>query len=532
MPDLLNVQNLNIFFKRSNTDSFQAVHDLSFSVQQGETFALVGESGSGKSVSVQAVMRLLNPLQAEVSGNIFWENLDISPEVNKHFKGIRGSQIGMIFQEPMSALNPLHTIEQQISESLELHTHLTLKEREERVIELLTLVGFPDAHSRLKTYPHELSGGQRQRVMIAIALACGPKLLIADEPTTALDVTLQASIMNLIKDLQKRFNMALLLISHDLEMVRHYSDRIAVMKEGRIVEMGTCQEIFTNPKHAYTQKLMSCIPSGHPSPVPDSKDFLLNVDGIGVSFERKGKLFSFKKLAPFVAVHPLSLKLKKGETLGIVGESGSGKTTLAQAILGLIPKSVKHLVFQGSDLAQMSFKELRSHRKHMQMIFQDPFQSLNPRMSIAQIIAEGLVIHMPHLSALERDQKVCESLHEVDLDAHIRHRYPGELSGGQRQRVAIARALILNPDLLVLDEPTSALDRSIQGEVIELLRRLQAKHQMSYLFISHDLRVVRALSHRMIILRHGCIVEQGATEQIFNTPQNAYTQELIAASIF
>ena len=527
---LLEVKNLSTNFSRSPQDVTNAVKGVSFQLEHGKTLALVGESGSGKSVTALSILGLLPyPLASHPTGSIIFQGQELLNQNEDLLRSIRGSKIGMIFQEPMTALNPLHTIGKQIAEPLFIHKGLTRSQARSRVIELLNLVGFPDGVERLNAFPHQLSGGQRQRVMIAMALACEPDLLIADEPTTALDVTIQASILDLIQGLQSRFKMALLLISHNLSIVSKMAENIAVMNHGQIVEQGETQKVLKNPTHPYTRHLIDSEPSGHPAPLKEKAPVILTAKDMCVKFEKKKGWFAKEKPLPLIAVNNISLSLRVGETLGIVGESGSGKTTLAYALLKL-QQSTGEIMFEGVNLQPLSRKEMRPLRSSMQIVFQDPFSSLNPRLSISQIIEEGLVIHFPDLSKTEKEDKIIFILKEVDLDPEIRNRYPHELSGGQRQRIAIARSIILQSKLLILDEPTSALDRSIQAEVITLLRGLQSKHQLSYLFISHDLKVVRAMSHRIMVMKDGVVVEEGQTDEVFNNPKEKYTQDLLKAA--
>ncbi len=526
---LLQVKDLSVCFRRPGSEEARVVDQVSFSLKQGGTFALVGESGSGKSVTALSILGLLPyPMAYHPSGSILFNGQELLNQGDHFLQKIRGRDIGMIFQEPMTALNPLHTIEKQIAEPLLIHKGFTTSQARDRVLDILNLVGFPEAKERLKAYPHQLSGGQRQRVMIAMALACEPQLLIADEPTTALDVTIQAGIIQLLRNLQQQLNMGLILISHDLGLVSQAADHIAVMRHGQIVEQGSTQEVLAHPKHPYTQTLIQAEPSGAPYPIAENAPQILDLENIKVVFKQKKQSF-FGKAPLFEALKGISLHLKQGETLGIVGESGSGKSTLAYALLRLLESTGK-IVFCGQAIDQSTQKSLRSLRAKMQIIFQDPFSSLNPRLSVGQVVAEGLEVHSK-LSKEEIDQKVIEALKEVGLDAEARFRYPHEFSGGQRQRISIARALILHPTLLVLDEPTSALDRSIQAEVIELLRSLQAKHQLSYLFISHDLKVVKAMSHRIVVMQNGHIVESGTTEQVIDHPQTPYAQRLMRAAL-
>lgn len=525
---LLSVKNLSVSFGDK-----AVVSGVSFDVYQGRTLAIVGESGSGKSVTAFSVLGLLPyPVAHHPSGSVTYfqneESIELLNKPDSYLRRFRGADIGMIFQEPLSALNPLHTIEQQISEPLSIHTNLSAQGIKDRVIELLHMVEFKDGIERLKSYPHQLSGGQRQRVMIAMALACKPKILIADEPTTALDVTIQAGIIELLAKLIKTQDMGLILISHDLHMVKKLADDVCVMHNGKLVETGLCSKVLVDPDHSYTRSLLDAEPKGTPKPLKDNAPIILKGDQIRVEYERK-KILSFSPLAPFVAVDNIDVSLKEGETLGIVGESGSGKTTLAFALLHLI-ESTGPIHFFCTDLRALKKKEMRHKRAQMQVIFQDPFGALNPRLSVREIVGEGLIVHEPTLSQEDQQKRIEAILSEVHLDADVLNRYPHEFSGGQRQRISIARSLILNPKLLALDEPTSALDRSVQSEIINLLRSLQAKHNLSYLFISHDLSVVRAMSHRIMVMKDGKIVEQGLTDAIINNPQTAYTKNLISAA--
>ena len=527
---LLRVNHLSVHFTSRNLPPSEAVKDVSFSLNQGETLALVGESGSGKSVSALSILGLLPyPMAYHPTGSILFQGQELLNAPEAILRKIRGHDIGMIFQEPMTALNPLHTLEKQIAEPLLIHKGMSKVQAKERVIELLHLVGFADGVNRLQAYPHQLSGGQRQRVMIAMALACEPKLLIADEPTTALDVTIQASILDLLSNLQKQFQMGLLLISHDLSMVAKMAQTIAVMRNGEVVEQGPTATVLKKPKHPYTKHLIESEPSGHPAPVPKAAPSILKTKDIQVTFKGQKKSWISRGSHDVHAVDGISFSLVAGETVGIVGESGSGKSTLAYAILRLV-NSKGGINFCGTDLQGLSRRTVRPLRPQMQIIFQDPFSSLNPRLSVGQIVAEGLEIHQKHLDKKTIDDQVQTILQEVGLSPDTRNRYPHEFSGGQRQRIAIARALILKPKLLILDEPTSALDRSIQAEVIDLLRTLQTRYQLAYLFISHDLKVVRAMSHRMIVMKQGRIVEEGKTEKIFTQPKDVYTKTLIHAS--
>ncbi len=505
----------------------RVVEGISFDIKRGETLALVGESGSGKSVTAHSILRLLPyPLARHPSGTINYSGHDLLTLKEKSIRHIRGNRIAMIFQEPMTSLNPLHNIEKQINEVLGIHKGLSGKVATRRTLELLELVGIPEPRKRLKALPHELSGGQRQRVMIAMALACEPELLIADEPTTALDVTVQLKILELLKQLQARLGMALLLISHDLNLVRRIAHRVCVMQKGCIVEQAPCEELFRAPQHPYTRELLAAEPSGLPVGNPVGAP-LLEVDNLKVWFPiRKGLL---RRTVDHVkAVDGIHFSLPQGQTLGIVGESGSGKSTLGLAILRLIA-SKGGIRFEGQQLDSLTQQQVRPLRREMQVVFQDPFGSLSPRMSVSQIVGEGLRIHGIG-DDQEQEQAIIEALREVGLDPETRHRYPHEFSGGQRQRIAIARALVLKPRLILLDEPTSALDRTVQRQVVELLRRLQGKYNLTYLFISHDLAVVKALSHQLMVIKHGQVVEQGDARAIFDAPQHPYTRQLLEAA--
>jgi len=519
---LVSVRDLDIRF-----GALAAARGVGFDIAPGETLALVGESGSGKSVTALSILRLLPP-SASLSGNIAYggENLLALPE--RKLRAVRGNDIGMIFQEPMSSLNPVQTIGRQIGEVLEIHQGLRRAAARQRVLGLLDAVGIADPQRRLEDYPHQLSGGQRQRVMIAMALANDPKLLIADEPTTALDVTVQAQILGLLKDLQRRRNMAMLFITHDLTIVRAIADRVCVMQGGAIVETGTTEAIFAAPQHAYTRHLLAAAPRGDPlPPAPDAPE-IVAAEGLKVWFPvRRGLLR--RTIGHIKAVDGIDLAIRKGETLGVVGESGSGKSSLGYALLRLIGSDGR-IVVLGQDIAKRKAKSLRPFRRHMQIVFQDPFGSLSPRLSVAQIVEEGLAVHRPDLDAAQRAERRDRALREVGLDPQVAARYPHEFSGGQRQRIALARALVLEPAFLVLDEPTSALDVSIQAQIIDLLRAIQARHGLSYLFISHDLRVVKALAHRLIVMQAGKVVEAGPAERVFAAPQQAYTRQLLAAA--
>ncbi|MBA1263922.1 ABC transporter ATP-binding protein [Stutzerimonas stutzeri] len=524
--NLIEVRDLAVEFV--NVDRAQrVVEGVSFDIRKGETLALVGESGSGKSVTAHSILRLLPyPLARHPAGEIRYAGEDLLKADEKRMRQIRGNRIAMVFQEPMTSLNPLHTVGTQINEVLQLHKGLRGKAASARTLELLELVGIPEPKKRIRAYPHELSGGQRQRVVIAMALANEPELLIADEPTTALDVTVQLKILELLKELQARLGMSLLLISHDLNLVRRIAHRVCVMQSGRIVEQASCEELFHKPQHPYTQELLAAEPSGDPAPAEPAPP-LLEVQDLRVWFPiRKGLLR--RTVDHIKAVDGVTFSLPRGQTLGIVGESGSGKSTLGLAILRLL-SSRGEIRFQGQALEKMSQRAVRPLRRQMQVVFQDPFGSLSPRMSVGQIVGEGLDIHGMG-NAEEQAQAIIDALVEVGLDPESRHRYPHEFSGGQRQRIAIARALVLKPELILLDEPTSALDRTVQRQVVELLRSLQAKYNLTYLFISHDLAVVRALSHQMMVVKQGKVVEQGAARTIFAAPQHPYTQQLLESA--
>ena len=526
-PDnLIEVRDLAVEFV-SGEQRQRVVEGVSFDIRKGETLALVGESGSGKSVTAHSILRLLPyPIASHPAGSINYAGQDLLHMSEAKLRGIRGNRIAMVFQEPMTSLNPLHSIEKQINEVLRLHKGLSGKAATARTLELLDLVGIPEPRKRLKAYPHELSGGQRQRVMIAMALANEPQLLIADEPTTALDVTVQLKILELLKDLQARLGMALLLISHDLNLVRRIAHRVCVMQRGKIVEQASCAELFRAPQHPYTQELLGAEPRGEPAANPPGAR-MLSVEDLRVWFPIKKGLL--RRTVDYVkAVDGINFSLPQGQTLGIVGESGSGKSTLGLAILRLIG-SQGAINFRGEALQGLSQHAIRPFRRQMQVVFQDPYGSLSPRMSVSQIVGEGLQIHGMGTEA-EQEQAIIDALLEVGLDPATRHRYPHEFSGGQRQRIAIARALVLKPQLILLDEPTSALDRTVQRQVVELLRSLQSKYNLTYLFISHDLAVVRALSHQLMVVKQGQVIEQGPAEQIFAAPQQTYTRQLLEAA--
>ncbi|MGE4476177.1 MAG: ABC transporter ATP-binding protein [Stutzerimonas sp.] len=524
--NLIEIRDLAVEFSHGESRQ-RVVEGVSFDIRKGETLALVGESGSGKSVTAHSILRLLPyPLASHPAGQILFHGEDLLQAGEKRMRAIRGNRIAMVFQEPMTSLNPLHTVGKQINEVLSIHKGLRGRAASARTLELLELVGIPNARERFRAYPHELSGGQRQRVMIAMALANEPELLIADEPTTALDVTVQLKILELLKDLQARLGMSLLLISHDLNLVRRVAHRACVMQRGRVVEQASCEQLFRAPQHPYTQELLAAEPSGGPVDV-EQRPPLLEVNDLRVWFPIKKGVMR-RTVDHVKAVDGVSFSLPKGQTLGIVGESGSGKSTLGLAILRLIG-SRGEIRFQGHELSSLSQRDVRPLRRQMQVVFQDPFGSLSPRMSVGQIIGEGLRIHRIG-TAKEQEAAIIEALVEVGLDPDTRHRYPHEFSGGQRQRIAIARALVLKPALILLDEPTSALDRTVQRQVVELLRSLQQKYDLTYLFISHDLAVVRALSHQMMVVKQGQVVEQGVAGEIFAAPQHPYTQQLLESA--
>ncbi|MGQ0611035.1 MAG: ABC transporter ATP-binding protein [Paracoccaceae bacterium] len=522
---LLQIRDLSITFRQDGRQ-VRAVRGISLDMAKGETLALVGESGSGKSLTALSTVRLV-PDTAEVTGRVLFKGRDTLPMPQKALQGLRGNEISFVFQEPMTSLNPLHTIEKQLGESLLLHGGLRGPQARARSIELLTKVGIDAPESRLGSYPHQLSGGQRQRVMIAMALANGPELLIADEPTTALDVTIQAQILDLLVDLKRSEGLSLLFITHDLTIVRRIADRVAVMKEGEIVETGPVADVFAAPRHPYTRTLLAAEPQGRPAPVPEGAPVVLSAESLRVWFPLQRGLLR-RTVGHVKAVNAASLDLRRGETLGIVGESGSGKTTLALALLRLVPFQGR-AVFLGQDLAGLQRDALRSLRRDMQIVFQDPFGSLSPRMTAEEIIAEGLGVHGLE-PGRDRRQMVAEVMAEVGLDPAGMSRYPHEFSGGQRQRIAIARAMILRPQLLVLDEPTSALDMTVQVQIVDLLRHLQERWQLACLFISHDLRVVRALAHRVMVMQAGDVVEEGPAEAIFAAPRHPYTKSLLSAA--
>nr|WP_310615948.1 microcin C ABC transporter ATP-binding protein YejF [Pantoea cypripedii] len=523
MSNLLTVNHLAVAFQQRTV-----VEDISLRVDAGETLALVGESGSGKSVTALSIMQLLpQPPVTYPQGEILFNGQNLLQASERSLRGLRGNQMAMIFQEPMVSLNPLHSVEKQLYEVLSLHRGMRREAARAEILSCLDRVGIRQAATRLQDFPHQLSGGERQRVMIAMALLTQPKLLIADEPTTALDVTVQAQILQLLRELQRELNMGMLFITHNLSIVRQLAHNVTVMRNGREVEHNRCATLFSQPQHAYTRELLAAEPDGRPAPLSDSTP-LLQVKNLHVGFPIRRGLLK-RTIAEKMAVQDLSFTLRRGESLGLVGESGSGKSTTGLALLRLIAARGE-IWFDNQPLHQLSSKQLLPLREKIQVVFQDPNSSLNPRMTVQQIIAEGLAVHRPTLTAAEQEAKVIAVMQEVGLDAETRSRYPAEFSGGQRQRIAIARALILEPQLMVLDEPTSSLDRSVQKQILSLLRRLQQQHQLAYLFISHDLQVVRALCHQLIVLRQGEVVEQGECDALFNAPTQEYTRQLLASA--
>jgi len=527
---IIDARNIAVTFKVEH-GTVEAVKDISFQLYRGETIAIVGESGSGKSVTARTIMGLLTK-RASVSktATVRFNGDDILKFSSRQRRALRGNRISMIFQEPMSSLNPIYTIGSQIVEAIRVHSKLSRKQAEARALDLLRQVQIPEPEARLKQYPHQLSGGQRQRVMIAMALSNDPDVLIADEPTTALDVTVQAQILNLIRDLQKKRGMAVVLITHDLTIVKQFSDYVYVMQHGEMREHNTTERLFAAPKHPYTRKLLASEPHGTAKPLPENSGVLLTANGVRVSFMmRYGGLFK-PELKELIAVDDLGLTLKRHETLGIVGESGSGKTTFGQSLLRLNEPVAGEVIFDGERVDGRSRSQMRPLRSRMQVVFQDPFASLNPRMTIGQIIEEGLVINGLGKTKAERLERVRDALEAAGMPGNILSRFPHEFSGGQRQRIAIARAVALEPEFILLDEPTSALDLSVQAQIIDLLRKLQDERGLSYLFISHDLKVVRALCHRVIVMQRGRIVEEGPVEEVLNRPKTEYTQRLVRAA--
>jgi microcin C transport system ATP-binding protein len=525
---LLSVRDLSVTFRQDGQETL-AVDRVSFDVGAGDTLALVGESGSGKSVTALSILKLLPyPAARHPSGRILFKGQDLLAASEGDMRRVRGDDITMVFQEPMTSLNPLHTVSRQIGEILEVHKGIVGRAARERTLELLDLVGIREARGRLDAYPHQLSGGQRQRVMIAMALANEPDLFIADEPTTALDVTVQAQILKLLADLKRRLNMALLFITHDLGIVRKIADRVCVMTQGKIVEAGPVSEIFSRPQHPYTQRLLAAEPTGEPRPVAETAPVIVEADQLKVWFPIK-RGFLRRTTGHVKAVDGVSIKLRRGETVGVVGESGSGKTTLGLAILRLI-RSEGRIVVLSRRIDGLESRAIRALRKNMQVVFQDPYGSLSPRLSIADIVGEGLDVQQPALDYSERREIVARALLDVGIDPAAMDRYPHEFSGGQRQRIAIARAMALDPQFVVLDEPTSALDMSVQAQIVDLLRELQQRKDLAYLFISHDLKVVRALANSIVVMRDGKVVEQGTADEIFTSPRSEYTRALFAAA--
>ena len=529
MEKLLSINDLSVSFGRG-VGEVKAVTSMRLQVEKGQIVALVGESGSGKTVTALSVTRLLPyPLAWHPRGSIKFDGQELMGATEPKMRAIRGNRISMIFQEPLNSLNPLHSVEKQIKEVLHLHKRMSDGKARERVEELLDLVGMPEASSRLHAMPHEFSGGQQQRFMIAMALANEPELLIADEPTTALDVTVQAQVLKLLKELTERFNMGLLLITHDLRIVRRLADHVYMMKDGRLLENNKTEALFSFPSEKYTQQLLAADPSGKPDPVPAEAKEIIAAKGVKVWFPIKRGVIR-RTIGHIKAVDGINLILREGQTLGVVGESGSGKSTLGRALLRL-ENSRGEIHFMGHDIQNYGWKEMLPLRRELQIVFQDPFGSMSPRMSVFQVVEEGLLVHGLGVSYRDRRQLVGEALEKVDIDISTMDRYPHEFSGGQRQRICVARALVLKPKLIVLDEPTSSLDMSVQAQIINLLRHLQNKHKIAYVFISHDLRVVRALAHNLIVIRRGTVVEQGTADEVFDNPKNAYTQALMKAAL-
>ncbi len=528
---LLDLKNAEIKFSVEG-GVVNAVNDISFDIMKGETLAIVGESGSGKSVTARTIMKML-PKNSTVGTktNIFFKGVETGKFTDEQMRQIRGDSITMIFQEPLTSLNPLHKIGSQIIEVLREHSNISKIQAQKRALELLNEVQIPQPEERLNQYPHQLSGGQRQRIMIAIAIANKPDLLIADEPTTALDVTIQSQILKLLKNLQKKYGMAIMLITHDLTVVRKTSDRICVMRYGKIVERGFTEEVFSNPKHEYTKHLINSEPSGEPDPFDEeNKNYIIEGQKCTVKFVlKKGNFFNQKK-SELIAVNNVDIKARYGETIGIVGESGSGKSTLGMSLIKLQEINSGKIFFEDQEIQNYNTQKMKELREHMQIVFQDPFSSLNPRHTVKQIIGEGLEINRKDLSNEDKDNLVIKTLEEVNLDESVLHRFPHEFSGGQRQRIAIARAIILNPEFILLDEPTSALDLSIQAQIIDLLRSLRRNHNLSYIFISHNLKVIRSLCHYTLVMKDGKVIEEGITKDVLDNPINEYTKQLVQSA--
>ena len=528
---LLDLKNAEIKFSVEG-GVVNAVNDISFDIMKGETLAIVGESGSGKSVTARTIMKML-PKNSTVGSktNITFKGVETGKFTDEQMRQIRGDSITMIFQEPLTSLNPLHKIGSQIIEVLREHSNISKIQAQKRALELLNEVQIPQPEERLNQYPHQLSGGQRQRIMIAIAIANKPDLLIADEPTTALDVTIQSQILKLLKNLQKKYGMAIMLITHDLTVVRKTSDRICVMRYGKIVERGYTEEVFSNPKHEYTKHLINSEPSGEPDPFDEeNKNYIIEGQKCTVKFVlKKGNFFNQKK-SELIAVNNVNIKARYGETIGIVGESGSGKSTLGMSLVKLQEINSGKIIFEEQEIQNYNTQKMKDLREHMQIVFQDPFSSLNPRHTVKQIIGEGLEINRKDLSNEEKDSLIVKTLEEVNLDESVLHRFPHEFSGGQRQRIAIARAIILNPEFILLDEPTSALDLSIQAQIIDLLRSLRRNHNLSYIFISHNLKVIRSLCHYTLVMKDGKVIEEGITKDVLDNPINEYTKQLVQSA--
>ncbi len=528
---LLDLKNAEIKFSVEG-GVVNAVNDISFDIMKGETLAIVGESGSGKSVTARTIMKML-PKNSTVGPktNIFFKGVETGKFTDEQMRQIRGDGITMIFQEPLTSLNPLHKIGSQIIEVLREHSNISKFQAQKRALELLNEVQIPQPEERLNQYPHQLSGGQRQRIMIAIAIANKPDLLIADEPTTALDVTIQSQILKLLKNLQKKYGMAIMLITHDLTVVRKTSDRICVMRYGKIVEKGYTEDVFSNPKHEYTKHLINSEPSGEPDPFDEeNKNYIIEGQKCTVKFVLKKGNFFNQKTSELIAVNNVDIKARYGETIGIVGESGSGKSTLGMSLIKLQEINSGKIFFEDQEIQNYNTQKMKELREHMQIVFQDPFSSLNPRHTVKQIIGEGLEINRKDLSSEEKDNLVIKTLEEVNLDESVLHRFPHEFSGGQRQRIAIARAIILNPEFILLDEPTSALDLSIQAQIIDLLRSLRRNHNLSYIFISHNLKVIRSLCHYTLVMKDGKVIEEGITKDVLDNPINEYTKQLVQSA--